>query len=388
LQQGSQQSLGQSLRQGSRQSSGAFSLIEILITVGLLSFIILGLLAMFNQTQKAFTGSMHDTDLLESGRIVMDMMARDFEQMQPACPPFYSGAITTNFFAEDSPRFANPQFPNSLPWTQGLPGTGVVGGAQTQRNNFVQDIFFVSKVNQNWFGTGYAVLPDYQNAGIGTLYRFNYPVAKFDDSNNLSYASTWFRAAAQYGFQNYAQTNLTVTNMINTGPFPHTTSSGQVVGGPNTYGMGNAARIADGVVHFRVRTFASGGFPIVDYDPNVGNFYPFSPNNTTNAFFRTNAFSPFYSTARQVWLLMPNSPLRAYRLPANFPENVYFYSNSVPAYVELEFGILEPQIYQRYKAIGNYNPQGQQNYLSNHVAQVHLFRQRIPIRGVDPTAYQ
>ena len=30
----------------------------------------------------------------------------------------------------------------------------------------------------------------------------------------------------------------------------------------------------------------------------------------------------------------------------------------------------------------------QMNYLSNHVGQVHLFRQRVMIRNVDPTAYQ
>jgi hypothetical protein len=28
------------------------------------------------------------------------------------------------------------------------------------------------------------------------------------------------------------------------------------------------------------------------------------------------------------------------------------------------------------------------NYLTNYAGQVHIFRQRIPIRNVDPTAYQ
>ena len=36
----------------------AFSLIEIMITSALLSFIVLGLLAMFNQTQRAFRSGM------------------------------------------------------------------------------------------------------------------------------------------------------------------------------------------------------------------------------------------------------------------------------------------------------------------------------------------
>ena len=66
----------------------------------------------------------------------------------------------------------------------------------------------------------------------------------------------------------------------------------------------------------------------------------------------------------------------------------YFMSNALPAYLELEVGILEPHILERFKAIGNGNPVAQQRYLSNHVAQVHIFRQRIPVRTVDFSAYQ
>src|SRR5438552_855059 len=59
----------------------AFSLIEILITVGLLSFIILGLLLMFNQVQRAFRSSTTQADILEAGRAVADMLARELEEM-------------------------------------------------------------------------------------------------------------------------------------------------------------------------------------------------------------------------------------------------------------------------------------------------------------------
>jgi hypothetical protein len=46
--------------------SQRFSLIEIMVTVGLLTFIILGLLLMFNQTQRAFRTGMTQTDVLGS----------------------------------------------------------------------------------------------------------------------------------------------------------------------------------------------------------------------------------------------------------------------------------------------------------------------------------
>jgi hypothetical protein len=68
--------------------------------------------------------------------------------------------------------------------------------------------------------------------------------------------------------------------------------------------------------------------------------------------------------------------------------NYYFFSNAVPAYLELEVGFLEPHLLDRLKGIGNANPAAQYAYLSNHVANVHLFRRRIPIRNVDFLAYQ
>src|SRR5436190_15569231 len=55
----------------------AFSLVEILVAVGLLAFIIVGLLAMFYQTQRAFRSSATQTDVLEAGRAVMQMIRQD-----------------------------------------------------------------------------------------------------------------------------------------------------------------------------------------------------------------------------------------------------------------------------------------------------------------------
>jgi len=85
-----------------------FSLIEILITVGLLSFIILGLLLMFNQVQRAFRSSMTQTDVLESGRAVTDSLARELAEMTP-CQISYTNINfpTLNFMAQLADEFTN-----------------------------------------------------------------------------------------------------------------------------------------------------------------------------------------------------------------------------------------------------------------------------------------
>ena len=303
----------------------AFSLIEILVTVGLLSFIIFGLLAMFNQTQRAFRLSMTQTDVLESARATMDMVARDVEQAAPCeYPNIYANGAwyrATNFFVEPSPFFNNP------PLYQGLPGTATV------RTNQVQRFFFLSKLNQDVIGTGYLVVPDDANGMVGTLYRFS-------GTNQRSAPVTVsgaFLSAANIALGNMQQ-GLSVTNL---------------------------SRIADGLVHLRVRAFSTNGSLIV-------------AGTRTNGFALTpNPIGP-YAVVGDTIVVANNAfdPLQT---------ACYFMKEAVPAYIEVEMGMLEPQTTQRYRSIGV--PAVQRTYLSNHVAQVHIFRQRIPIRNVDFTAY-
>jgi hypothetical protein len=54
--------------------------------------------------------------------------------------------------------------------------------------------------------------------------------------------------------------------------------------------------------------------------------------------------------------------------------------------VDFELGILEQSAYDRYKSLPVYN--AQTNYLAHQAGHVHLFRQRVSVRNVDPAAYQ
>jgi prepilin-type N-terminal cleavage/methylation domain-containing protein len=66
-----------------------------------------------------------------------------------------------------------------------------------------------------------------------------------------------------------------------------------------------------------------------------------------------------------------------------------FYSNAVPATVEIQLGLLEDRTLQRAESLPDVAPVwAQSNYLAGHAGQVHVFRQRVWIRNVDPSAYQ
>lgn len=262
---------------------------EILVTATLLSFIVLGLLAVFNQTQRAFKGGMTQTDVLEGGRAVVEMMTREMEQITPSQDPY-----TTNFALWVSTSFQDPLL-------QGLPGS------KELRKNVVQDLFFLSRMNTDWNAGGYRVLPEYKDAGVGTLYRWGSNAhVRLGSSNYFA----WYQSAP----------------------------------------LSNYNRVAEGVVHFRVRAF----------DPHGNLINPGMTNWPRQMYFYTNPIA-----ADQASVVATNQ--------------------AIPAFLELEMGMLEQPVYQRWKSLAS--AEAQRNYLSNNSARVHIFRQRVPVRNVDFSVY-
>jgi hypothetical protein len=284
----------------------------MMVVVGLLAVIILGLMAMFSQTQRAFRLGMTQTDVLEGGRVATDMIVRELEQVTPSyLPEGHLNSVghlnSTNFFVTNSPAYVP-----LLQWA--LPGSTV------PRENLFDDVFFITHENQTWTGIGYFV----RNNGaylagrepVGTLYRVQ-----------VSATDRQFRQ------------NLNSFCLI------------------NAYfnGSSSVSRILDGVVHFRIRA----------YDTNGNWITPTNMNVSLNV--RMNYCS---------WA--------GIRTPDEV--NYFFSSNAVPACVELELGILEQSALDRYKSIPA--PAARLQFLINQTSRVHLFRQRVAIRNVDPLAYR
>jgi hypothetical protein len=270
----------------------AFTLIEIMVVVTLMTVMILGLVAMFNQTQKAFKAGMTQVDVLEAGRMATDLIAREMQEMTPS-----SQFATMNFWME------NPPF-NSVPLT--LP---VSPGLRT---NVLNEFYFLTRNNQKWIGIGYRIYP--ANTGIGTLYRYT-------QSTNLS-------VNPEILFRNFRNTSYS-----------------------------NLSQVLDGIIQFRIRAYETNGAWLTEL-----NRLQQSPSFQNNTFILHSDFA--------------------------WGENAYYaLSNKVvPAYVEMELGILEPGTLNRYKSIPI--PTTQTEFLKKQANHVHLFRQRIAIRNLDPSAYQ
>jgi prepilin-type N-terminal cleavage/methylation domain-containing protein len=294
-----------------------FTLVEILVAMVLLSLIVLALMAVFNSTQQAFRSSLTQTDVLESGRNVMGLIASDLETMTPSYGSAYTNGV---------PAFFNPV--NFYANTNGSPlviQSLTASPTDAQRTNVLENFFILSRQNingtPNWVGTGYTVVTNTSDGGLYSLYRFttNAPVMT---ANPWQLFNTFV-----YGF------------------LPSPT---------------NYSRLMDGVVDLTV----------TPYDPNglaMTNTYEYNYNGQLNNTF-TNSNTVFVP------------------LPVPGVYGFFMYSNTVPASVEVELGVVEDTTLQHIEGLPN--AAAQMNYLSNHVGQVHLFRQRVWIRNVDPLAYQ
>ena len=249
----------------------ALTLLEMMVAITLLAVIMLGLVMMFNQTQKALHIANAQTDVFENTRIAIETVTRDVAEMS--------------------------QFPNlTNSYSVALPSP-IPGGTLPLPNGAVDvdfsEAFWLKRVNDEWQGVGYFVAenPDPKgvrvNTGVGTLYRYFNSVRK----DNAGWLERDYR-----------------TN-------------------ENAY-----YRVSDGVVHFSLSAA---------YVVDLG-------GGTNITYLQTNNF---------------------------------LFSNDLPAFVDVEVGVLEPTYLKQFQSLSAFDTNAAQNFLANHAGKVHFFRERVPIRN-------
>ncbi len=119
----------------------------MLVSTAMLSFIVLGLTAMFVQTQKAFKTGIKAATITDAGRTVMDMIAADMRHLSDGNN---NPGITNLYWSwtENSVQY-NSQFNPPVPF----------------RTNQVDAIYLLEHTNTVWMGVGYAVQNLVPNSG-------------------------------------------------------------------------------------------------------------------------------------------------------------------------------------------------------------------------------
>ncbi len=277
--------------QHSKLTRRGFTLVEILVVLALLSLIVFALMAVFGATQRAFRASLTQSDTLEGGRSVMDLIAGDLEGMIPSGGPGVAFVNVQGF----NPNFAPVNFScnlktNSLsPLYQSLIGSP--SGAL--RTNLLEDIFIFSKGNINgvssWIGTGYAVTT---NLADGTLY----PLYRFYMTTNA--------ASGPVG-QFALYTNFVASQYTNSGLWSH---------------------LMDGVVNLTARTYDTNGVWM------------------TNGYYTYTTGTPF--------IPVQNATFIGTGLGET---SCFFVSNAVPASVGIVLGTLEDHVLRHAEGLGSVN---------------------------------
>jgi type II secretory pathway component PulJ len=304
----------------------AFSLVELMVVMTLLSLIVLALMAVFNSTQQAFRASVTQTDVLEGSRTAVELITTDLRGLTPSggfTPSsgpgsstnfFYNGYFLdpVNFFATNN----NNDYVNNFyePLLQSLPGSSV------QRTNLLQYFFVLGRENTKWTGTGYAV-----NSGSASPL---YPLYRF-----------------------YAETNVNANPVGLYYDFLNTVYAAQWT---------NMSHLMDGVVHLAVRAFDTNGMWMT-------NGYNFNQRRT------------FANT----WFSQPVSGEVGFCMYSNMVPATVELQLGV-----LEDRALERAESLGIAGQPPSTVTAQWNYLQNQSGKVHLFRQRVTIQNVDISAYQ
>ena len=342
-------------RYSRRATRRAFSLLELMVAIGLLSVIVLALYSMFDQTQKALHKNIGQVDVMEAGRLAMDLIVRDIERAQaPLLSPYVDHRHGTNinfavrkgtFFkgmegeTNNPPPFGRDEFPPGM--TDAL-----------HRDYPLNDAFFLTPLAAgHWTAVGYfvahpkdPVLPP--NEALGTLYRYQDTITEIARGRDAAQRFYWF--------YNYDESDIKDDEAS-----PRRRSSDRVFLSPYYRALPtNSTRLIDNVLFFRVLPFASTGIPV----------------DASLALDPSQKYPKFFTNAYASGIILTNTQI----VPSDKDLKTAFVGSAMPSAVEVELGVLSPRLWTQYTNQANLSLRT--SFLSKHAAEVLIFRQRIPLR--------
>ncbi len=308
------------------RSKAGFTVTELMVAVALMGVIIFTLAAVFNQTQKALRRNETQNDILEKGRSILELVTRELEQVVPT-----NLRRETNFYltlAQIPIVHTNRMDPNSL------------------HTNILNDVFLQTRITNFWSAIGYRVVDPMTGGpardGIGSLERFSpEPVRRFPIDNYFS--RLFLRSAIE-------------TN--------------------NASLRTNFHQIAQGVVHFRMNVLDLDGRRLGWDTTNINTGYPLVRLDTKGALMKP----PLVNTASNI----VDAPIVVRQVfPGGSPETSFaFRSNALPAFLEFELGVIEPESYRNYLTMRTDRNPNAGAYALSRLGKVQLYRQLISIRQV------
>jgi len=319
-------------------NSRAFTLLELMVAVSVMTLVIYTLYALFNQTQMALRKNAAQVDVNEGGRAAMEMIVRELSQMETSGYPAITDPRTLLTYS-GSKSFHSRITPGNSALLLAYQSDALTPEGDDEdlaegfRTNILQDFTFTGRGDSGFFVTSYRVIG--ATNGIGTLARYR--------------TNGTLRVTAP------GQALLNKTELFNRFFFDPIVSATNSLFEP----------IADGVIHFRISPYDQLGRPLghgsLYYDPLGLNLERLGAAG--QALFSVATDRPLDGTLMQ---------------DRDGHSQVQFYG-ALPDYFDLEMAVVEPQVLKQVRALPK---AAQANYLGRQIGKVTLFRQRIPIRDM------
>ena len=323
----------------------AFTVTELMVAIGLMSLIILVLYSVFNQTQKAMRHNESQNDISEKSRAVLELVTRELEQM-----------VASRASAQENLNISPAQLPEfTTTYTNPLDNS-----IQT---NVLNDLFFLTRTATNWGAIGYRVLNS--RDGVGTLIRFS------PEPQHLLPSSNFFLKQ----FQTITTDSTSASNMH---------------------------YVAEGLVHFKIipvdqdgRRFSWNTTNLLLSSQNLLVLTNASPKRYTQPNRYTPPFVARTSTTGKIIkdtgfngttvTNLADANIIIGQLLDEGPESrATFRSNALPAYVQVEIGLLEPDVVRQYnQMVADSNPRAG-SYVRARLNRTQLYRQLVTIRQFTP----
>lgn len=319
-------------------NSRAFTLLELMVAVSVMTLVIYTLYALFNQTQMALRKNAAQVDVNEGGRAAMEMIVRELSQMETSGYPAITDPRTLLTYS-GSKSFHSRITPGNSALLLAYQSDALTSEGDDEdlaegfRTNILQDFTFTGRGDSGFFVTSYRVIG--ATNGIGTL-------ARYQTNGTL-------RVTAP------GQALLNKTELFNRFFFDPIVSATNSLFEP----------IADGVIHFRISPYDQLGRPLghgsLYYDPLGLNLERLG------------------AAGQALYQVATNRPVDGTLMQdLDGHSQVQFYG-ALPEYFDLEMAVVEPQVLKQVRAL----PKAMQaNYLGRQIGKVTLFRQRIPIRDM------
>ncbi|HUS34718.1 MAG TPA: prepilin-type N-terminal cleavage/methylation domain-containing protein, partial [Verrucomicrobiae bacterium] len=324
-----------------RQRRGArgFTVVELMVAVSLMTLIVAALYSMFNQTQKAMRLNEAQVDSAERGRGVLELLSRELESARVGLRQ-----EATNLWLR-TPMLGSTQSDGIISAQINVPPL---------RTNVFDDVYYLTKAERAWRGVGYLVLQNTNVGsearlgrpmpGVGTLYRYETPLTNRD----YAFPSTNLWASFVKELPVGASGTISLTNAT------------------------NFAQISQGIVHFRVLPYDTKGQLMAFATTNLDSTYRLLRTGTqigVQPYPLSNVQGPLAGSANAVLALgSTGDPLVTLTT---------FRSNALPAYLELELGVLEPDALRTYnQMIKDDQPAQAASFLQRRIAKVQIFRKR------------